>query len=102
MVIMQQPYIEMMLERFNMTDCHPKNTPAAPGTKLKKNLGPVDEDTAQYPYRAAVGTLLWLARCSRPDMLYACNQCAAHCSNPDQTHVSAVKAPDGLREGHHG
>jgi hypothetical protein len=92
-----------MLAAYKMTDCHPSATPAAPGSKLQKSgqgveeSEPIDQDSmaaaeAFYPYyRGAVGHLLWLARTTKPEILYAVNQCAAHCSAPNHTHVAAVK-----------
>jgi hypothetical protein len=96
-------YITNMLVHFKMQDCNSCQTPAAPGSKLQKSGQgvepelPIDPKTlasaeAFYPhYRSAVGALLWLARTTKPEILYAVNQCAAHCSAPDHTHVIAVK-----------
>ena len=92
MLITQEAYVDAMLTRFNMQDCGFVDTPAAPGTKLERTpLGEIDEEARKFPYREAVGALLWLARCSRPDILYAVNQLGAHCSNPNSIHVSALK-----------
>ena len=46
----------------------------------------------KFPYReAAVGSLLWAARTSRPDILYAVGKVSSHCNNPSMAHVNAVK-----------
>jgi hypothetical protein len=58
---------------------------------LKSEIGTIDNEAVLFPYREAVGSLLWLARTNRPDILYAVNQLGAHNSNPNSTHVSAVK-----------
>jgi hypothetical protein len=96
-------YITNMLAAYKMTDCNPASTPAAPGSKLTKSgqgaevqelVDLVAQAAAEefYPfYRGAVGHLLWLARTTKPEILYAVNQCAAHCVSPDHTHVTAVK-----------
>lgn len=94
--VTHEAYITNMLARFNMSDCHGVHTPAVPGSKLKKFIPGVsneadDPSNETYPYREAVGALLWLARCTKPEMLYAVNQCAAHCNNIRASHVAAVK-----------
>jgi hypothetical protein len=93
MSVSHETYIDNMLDRFNMTDCHPVSTPAAPGTKLPKlsEADPVDSEAALFPYRQAVGALLWLARCTFPEMLYAVNQLGAHTHHFGSVHVTAVK-----------
>jgi hypothetical protein len=102
MSISHSANISNMLKGFNMTDCQPVSTPAAPGTKLKK-AGSLSEDGPADPtvvaeaqafapyYRSAVGALLWIARTTKPEISYAVNQCAAHNCAPDHTHVKAVK-----------
>jgi len=82
--------IANMLETFGLRDCKPMTTPAAPGTKLI----PARQGTAaqeKFPYREAVGALLWIARTARPDILYATTECAKFCHAYDDTHISAVK-----------
>jgi hypothetical protein len=88
MTINQAQFIEDALIKYNLTDCYPVSTPSAPGTKLEKYTG---EETCDFPYREAIGTLLWIARCSRPDIMYAVNQCGAHCNKPGPAHVIAIK-----------
>lgn len=90
MRISHETYVENMLARFNMTDCKPTSTPAAPGTKLHK-VDVTAPEEAEFPYREAVGSLLWLARCAFPEIMYAVNQLSAHCNAYDGTHVTAVK-----------
>jgi hypothetical protein len=85
--------IEAMLVQFGMRECKPEKTPAAPNTKLVKptSTDAVDPDSAAFPYREAVGALLWFGRTGRPDILYAVNQVTKFCYLWDHTHVTAVK-----------
>jgi hypothetical protein len=88
----QATTINDLLEKFGMRDCSPQWTPAAPGTKLIKTPDGIEDPEARgFPYREAVGSLLWLARTSRPDILYAVNQLGAHAINPNSSHVTAVR-----------
>jgi hypothetical protein len=90
--ISHEQYIKDALEQFRMTDCKPLSTPAEPNSKLIKTPeGESDPESLKFPYREAVGKLLWLARSSRPDILYAVNQVGAHCNNPNASHVNATK-----------
>lgn len=77
LAVTQSQYTKDLLQRFGMSDCKPCDTPAAPGTKLTKTStppDPLDTETCNFDYRGAVGSLLWLARTTRPDILYAVNQ----------------------------
>ena len=66
-----------------------------PNSLLTKSQCPTtdEERTAMesIPYREAVGSLLWLANGTRPDIAYAVGQCARFLSNPGKAHWDAVK-----------
>jgi hypothetical protein len=90
--VTQEVFINDLLEFSGMQDCKPCGTPVAPGTKLVRTPpGVVDEEARSFPYASVVGSLLWLARTSRPDILYATCQLAAHMANPSMAHVQATK-----------
>lgn len=87
--ISQQTFINGIAERFNMERAKPKHTPLPPGLKLEKrtnNMSSVD-----FPYQELVGSLLWVARCSHPECLYAVNMLAQHMRNFGSEHVNAAK-----------
>ena len=52
-----------------MADCKPKMVPIPSGTKVVKAGRPLD--TATHPYAEAVGALMYLAVCTRPDIFQA-------------------------------
>ncbi len=81
-------YIEELLETYHMSDSNPVSTPAVPGSKLKKREKPSE---VLFPFRELVGNLLWLARTTRPDILYAVNQLCSHVLNYGEEHVIAAK-----------
>lgn len=86
----QKAYIKKILERFRMVDAKPVSTPADPHTTLY----PVSDDDVKsesVPYREAVGSLIFLAVVSRPDIMYAVNSVSKFLSNHNDTHWRAVK-----------
>ena len=81
-------YIGELLKLYNMEDCNPVATPAAPGSKLRRCE---KTEELSFPYRELVGNLLWLARTTRPDILYAVNQLCAHVLSYGEAHIIAAK-----------
>ena len=43
-----------------------------------------------YPYRSALGAILYANTCSRPDISFAVSSLAGHCSNPKKMHWLAI------------
>ncbi|KAK7863601.1 hypothetical protein R5R35_013473 [Gryllus longicercus] len=73
-----------------MQDAAPVGTPADPHVRLKKpDYDDHSEDS--YPYREAVGSLMFAAIVTRPDIMFATNQISRYTSNNDQTHWNAGK-----------
>jgi hypothetical protein len=93
--ICQRHYIVSMLERYGMTECKPVSTPMNPGIALTKDMGPKSENELQemqtIPYLSAVGSLMYLAITSRPDISFAVGYLARFNSNPGLAHWHAVK-----------
>lgn len=92
--IHQSRFVDEILERFGMTDCNAVNTPMVTRQaeqNLLKNSERAKRDEAkiakelrafdQIPYREAIGSLLYLANGTRPDILYAVNYCSRKQSN---------------------
>ena len=93
--ISQRQYIVNKLAQFNMTDCKPVGTPMAPGMKLTTDDCPKTFEEAKemedIPYMSAVGSLLYLATMSWPDIAFAASALARFNSNPGMIHWKAVK-----------
>lgn len=91
----QQRYIEDILKRFNMSDCNPVKTPADPSQKLTAEMSPTTpEEIAEMnaiPYREAVGSILYLSQCTRPDISFAVGNVSQFNQNPGKAHWNAVK-----------
>lgn len=90
----QTHYVEAVLARFDMTDCKPVNTLTSP-TPLRKTMWPSnpseEKEMLHTPYREAVGTLMYLMTCTRPDISFAVNQVCRYMQNPGPQHWVAVK-----------
>ncbi len=91
----QAAYITKLLERFGMSDAYPVATPFASGVQLSSQQSPVDDserqEMANVPYREAVGALIHLVVCTRPDVAYQVSQLARYSANPGRTHWTALK-----------
>jgi histone deacetylase 1/2 len=81
--------IEELIIKYKLEDAAIHDTPVAPGTKLYKS--DINEPVYKFPYRELIGSLSYIARMTRPDILYAVNQCARHVEHPNESHVKALK-----------
>jgi hypothetical protein len=91
--VSQSHMIEKLSSRFGMSNLAPKSIPADPSIRLIANKSPKSEGektTSPYPYREAVGALLYLALMTRPDISYAVGQVSKYCQNPNESHWNAV------------
>ena len=91
----QSNYIRRMLERYRMSDCKPAKSPGDPKNKLTKDQCPKAEEERKLmstkPYREAVGSLMFLMVCSRPDIAFEVSRVAKFCDDPGSEHWTAVK-----------
>jgi len=89
----QERYIENILCRLNMSHCNPASTPAEKGLQLTNAS---DEDHQKlvirnFPYRSAVGSLIYLMVATRPDISWIVSKLSQFLEKPGITHVNAVK-----------
>ena len=95
LTLSQQQFIEDVLERFGMSDCHPVTTPLDPGARLSKEQAPRDDAERKQmqtrPYAALVGALMYLAVATRPDIAHAVGVLARFSSDPGPAHWTALK-----------
>jgi len=92
--IHQRGYIEEILTRFGMTDCKPVSTPMEPGSKLPRAKEQNMEDpegSRKLPYRELVGSLMYLAIATRPDIAHAVSWLSRFNECYDETHWLAAK-----------
>lgn len=88
----QSKFAKTILARFDMTDSKPAATPLSPCVKLRKATDEeLDEvKDAGLPYRNAVGSLMYLAQCTRPDLAHAVGVLSQHLERPARQHWNAV------------
>jgi hypothetical protein len=93
MHLSQKQYIVNKLEEFNMANCKPVGT--LPSHNLSSQYSPTTpeekEEMNAIPYINAVGSLMYLAIMTRPDIAYAVGVLARFNSNPGIKHWNAVK-----------
>lgn len=84
----QQSYALKVLDRFGMANCNAVATPA----DNTQNLSDYQADeTTNFPYREAVGSLMYLAVATRPDISFAVSNVSRYLEKPAEAHVNAVK-----------
>lgn len=86
----QKHYIEAMLQKYGMDNANPVATPADVNVKLKKSDG-VSKPVHQHTYQSMVGSLLYAAMATRPDIAQAVSAVSKFNANPDAAHLTAVK-----------
>jgi len=91
----QHQYTLDILKRFDFDNCSPVSTPLNPGIKLSKDQCPKTpaevEAMRSIPYAHAVGSLMYLAISTRPDIAYSVGVLSRFSANPGLQHWAAVK-----------
>lgn len=84
----QTNFITKLLKRFGYSEAHPQRTPMVTAQvnnrqrRAREGNTADDEVIDQTKYREIVGSLLYLANASRPDICYAVNVVSRHQLNP--------------------
>jgi hypothetical protein len=88
----QSQYIDDVLRRFGMSNCHSVSTPAV--TRLTSDMCPSTESDVRFmndkPYRQVVGCLMYAMVATRPDIAYAVGSVCRFLHNPGPQHWNAV------------
>lgn len=91
----QAEYVEKVIRQFNMYDAKPVGTPLAAHFQLSKEQSPKSEKEEEYmkkvPYASAVGCLMYIMVCTRPDIAQVVGAVSRYTSNPGKQHWEAVK-----------
>lgn len=84
--------IQRIAERYGLVNARPASTPMAIDalkTFASDKSEPITESF--FPYRNAVGELMWLATTARPDIAFAAQVLARYLISPTHCHCIAVK-----------
>ncbi|PNF15680.1 hypothetical protein B7P43_G14259 [Cryptotermes secundus] len=88
--ISQTNYASQVLEKYNMQESREMKTPMAMTTPTN-DKGENEKNDIRFPYREAVGSLLYMTSKTRPDMAFAVNVVSRTLENPDKIAVQNVK-----------
>ena len=93
--IPQEAYINSILERFNLQDAKIYSSPLDPNTKLSKDQCPnMTEDKKKMEMvtcRQAIGSLMWAAVATQPDIAFAVSLLSQFLENHGETHWNVTK-----------
>ena len=91
----QAAYIDSVVKRFNLTSATPLQTPIDPSAQLSKDQSPSTphqyDDMRNVPYREAIGSLMYAAIGTRPDITYAVTALSQYLQNPGRPHWEQAK-----------
>ena len=91
----QHCYIKKVLERFEMVDSKPVQTPLSAHFRLSCNQCPrIEDEKAEMsttPYSSAVGCLMYAMVLTRSDISHAVNVVSRYMANPGKEHWKIVK-----------
>jgi len=83
------------VKRFHLETASPLQTPIDPSVHLSKDQSPSTprqfDDVRNVPYREAVGSLMYAAIGTRPDITYAVTALSQYLQNPGRAHWEQVK-----------
>jgi hypothetical protein len=85
--INQSGYARKTLERFGFDECKPVQTPMLKGTDDTQ----INREDSSYPYRQAVGALMYLMIGTRPDIAYSISYLSRSLEKPTSDDVTKVK-----------
>lgn len=83
----QSEYVKNLLIKFGMEDCHKVATP------MEVNFNPPKAEVIddRFPYQELIGSLMYLAVCSRPDIAFVCSKLSQYNTCYNEVHWLAAK-----------
>ena len=89
-VLSQQTYIDSVVKRFGMEDANSALTPLYHKIRLDTDMS-TDREVDSAVYHAIVGSLMYAATSTRPDIAYSVATLCRYNAKPYTTHMTAVK-----------
>ncbi|GJU84582.1 hypothetical protein Tco_1292128 [Tanacetum coccineum] len=91
----QSAYIEKILKRFHVENSKRRSIPMQDKLRLSKSQGASTlaklKRMQNVPYALAVGSIIYVVRCTRPDVAFAQNITSRFQQNPGDLHWTTVK-----------
>ncbi|KMQ88815.1 gag-pol polyprotein [Lasius niger] len=91
----QMKYLQSILTTYGMQEAKPLATSLDKNSKSSKDMGPTTEEEIaemkDIPYQSLIGSLMYLAVSTRPDISYAISVLSQFNMNPGKAHWSAAK-----------
>jgi len=92
--LLQRPYWEHVINRFDLKHVPPRNTPLPMGINLDKEMSPKTDsekkDMADKPYRPVLGSVMWGQLATRPDLSFAVSLLSRFQADPGVEHWKAL------------
>ena len=85
--ICQKAYAKKILHRFNFSECRPVSTPMIKSSGFETGK----DDKPSFPYRQAVGAIMYLMLGTRPDLAYSVGFLSRNLENPSTEDIVRVK-----------
>ena len=86
----QKQCIALTLRKFGLADANTVSTPADCNVKLVK-ADDMSKPIDQVEYQSMIGSLIYIAMGTRPDIAQAVGAVSKFCCNPTEAHKTAVK-----------
>ena len=91
----QESFIEAIITKYNFADAKPAAIPMDPSIQYSQDQCPTSAaqtaEMKRVPFRSALGSLMYLAIGSRPDIAFAVSTMAQFANNPGWAHWEGVK-----------
>ena len=84
----QERYVSKILDRFGMQDCKARETPCEPKLEYTEDAEKMKDPRK---YREAVGSLIYLSTCTRPDITFVVSKLSQHFAEPTVEHWNTIK-----------
>ncbi len=84
----QERYVRKILDRFDMQSCKTRETPCEPKLDYSEDAEKIEESRK---FREAVGRLIYLSTCTRPDLSFVVSKLSQHFAEPTEQHWNTVK-----------
>ncbi|CAH0480203.1 unnamed protein product [Peronospora belbahrii] len=83
----RRKYCKKVLERFGFGEAHGSATPMETNARFSKRIEPPQDDCIDFGYQGAIGSFMYLATSTWPDIFYAVGYLRRFVSNPSRKHL---------------